>query len=79
MDLKDKIILNSGETLVEISHKTKGPVGETDIYKYKIINSKGDIVGYVDHTDHTSIRGFQRTQSAIQYDINKRVIIDIHW
>lgn len=79
MELKDKIILNSGETLVEISHKTKGPVGETDIYKYKIINSKGDTVGYVDHTDHTSIRGFQRTQSAIQYDINKRVIIDIHW
>lgn len=79
MELKDKIILNYGETLVEIRHKTKGPVGETDIYKYKIINSKGDIFGYVDHPDHTSIRGFERTQSAIQYDINKRVIIGIHW
>jgi len=79
MELKDKIILNSGETLIEISHKTKGPVGETDIYKYKIINSMGDVVGYVDHTDHTSIKGFHRTQSAIQYDINNKVIIDIHW
>ena len=64
MELKDKIILNSGETLVEISHKTKGPVGETDIYKYKIINSKGDIVGYVDHTDHTS--RFSCAQLAIK-------------
>ena len=79
MELLNKLKLSTGDKLVQTSHKSKGSLGETDIYKYNIVNQNGDITGYVEHTDHTSIKGFHRTQSATQYDINHRTVIDIHW
>jgi len=79
MELKDKLKLNLGEQLIQVSHKMKGSLGETDIYKYEIIDSTGSIIGYVDHTDHTSIRGFNRTRSTTQYDANNKIVLDIHW
>ncbi|NNP77685.1 hypothetical protein A7P54_14830 [Acinetobacter sp. Ac_3412] len=79
MELKDKLQLKPDEKLVEVSHRMKGSMQEMDIYKYEIINSSGDVVGYVDYTDHTSIRGFSRTQTATQYDVNYKKIVDIDW
>lgn len=79
MELKDKLKLTPNEKLVEVSHRMKGSMQETDIYKYEIINSNGDVVGYVEYTDHTSIRGFNRTQSATQYDVNHKLIVDVNW
>lgn len=79
MELESKLKLNSGDKLIEVSHKVKGSLGETDIYKYEIVNSIGSVVGYVDHSDHTAIRGFKRTRSTTQFDLNHKVVLDIHW
>lgn len=79
MELKDKLKLNAGEKLIKVSHRMKGTLQEMDIYKYNIVDSMGNVVGYVDHTDHTSINKFNRTQTATQYDINHKVILNINW
>lgn len=79
MELENKLKLNHGDKLIKVSHKMKGSLQETDIYEYNIVDQNGNIVGYVDYTDHTSIKGFQRTQSATQYDIDRKVVLDITW
>jgi hypothetical protein len=78
-DLKKRLNLKDGETLEHESHKMKGPLQETDIYTYAVLNAAGEKVGSVVHTDHTSIKGFKRTQTIEQYDITRKVISDVSW
>ncbi|MDM1310707.1 hypothetical protein HXZ79_05425 [Acinetobacter indicus] len=54
MELEEKIMLNEEEKFIQTEYKTQGPHHETDIYKYNIVSSNGEIVGYVKYTDHTS-------------------------
>jgi hypothetical protein len=77
--LKSKLQLNHGDTLKLISHRSKGSLAETDIYTYSIINQSGEEIGIVEHTDHTSIKGFKRTQTLVQKNKSGKVIIDECW
>ncbi|MBF6651035.1 hypothetical protein [Methylobacter sp. BlB1] len=77
--MKEKLKLNSGETLKQESHRSKGTMAETDIWTYSILDSNGNKVGSVVHTDHTSIKGFNRTQSVEQRDSDGKVIVDVSW
>lgn len=77
--LKDKIQLNEGETLKPDGHRTKGPQAETDIYTYIVLNSNGDHIGTVIHTDHTALRGFRRTQTVERRDSSGKLIADARW
>ena len=77
--MKDKLKLNSGDQLVQESHRTKGTMAETDIWTYSIVDASGNKVGSVTHTDHTSLRGFNRTQSVEQRDESGKLIVDLTW
>ncbi|GGK50335.1 hypothetical protein [Aliivibrio fischeri] len=77
--MKTRLKLNEGETIKLISSRSKGTMAEMDIYTYSVLNSNGDVVGSVKHTDHTAIRGFQRTQTLNQTDNLGNVIIDVTW
>ena len=77
--MEDKLKLNPGETLKQTGHRSKGPLAETDIYTYSILNQTGEIVGTVTHTDHTAIKGFKRTQTVEQRDHGGNVIVDVSW
>lgn len=77
--MKDRIKLNPGETLKQEDHRSKGTMAETDIWTYTILDSSGKKVGSVVHTDHTSIKGFYRTQSVEQRDINGKIVVDVTW
>lgn len=77
--METKIRLNPGETLKPTDHRTKGPLAETDIYSYAIVNESGMEVGSVEHTDHTSIKGLNRSQQVIQKDSRGNVIVDVRW
>lgn len=79
LSMKDKIKLNHGETLKQESHRSKGTMAETDIWTYSVLDSNGNKVGTVVHTDHTSIRGFNRTQSVEQRDVNGNIVVDVTW
>ena len=77
--METKIRLNPGETLRTTGHRRKGPLAETDIYLYVIVNDAGEEVGSVEHTDHTSINGLKRSQHIIQKDNTGNTIVDERW
>lgn len=77
--MRDRIKLNPGEELKLETSRSKGTMAETDIDTYSIINEAGEVVGSVVHTDHTSLRGFRRTQTVIQKDANGNIVVDEQW
>ena len=77
--MEDKLKLKQGEKLVSEGHRTKGPMAETDIWTYSIVDEKNNKVGSVVHTDHTSINGFRRTQTVEQKNQDGSVVVDISW
>jgi len=77
--MESKLKLNTGDTLKQTNHKMKGSMQETDIWTYSVLNQNGEVIGSVIHTDHTSINGFQRTQTVEQKDNSGNIIISISW
>ena len=77
--MRTRIKLAPGETLKEESHRSKGSMSETDIWTYVIVDSNGNKVGSVVHTDHTAIKGFHRTQSIEQRDATGKIVVDVSW
>ena len=77
--METKLRLNDGETLKSTGHRSKGPLAETDIYSYEIVNTVGIVVGSVEHTDHTSINGLKRSQHVVQKDHAGNVIVEERW
>lgn len=77
--METKIRLNPGETLKPKGHRSKGPLAETDIYSYAIINEAGVEIGSVVHTDRTSINGLKRSQHVVQKDSAGNVIVEVRW
>jgi len=71
--------LNPGETLKPTGNRSKGPLAETDIYSYAIINEAGVETGSVEHTDHISINGLKRSQHVVQKDSAGNVIVEVRW
>jgi sporulation protein YlmC with PRC-barrel domain len=74
-----KVKLNPGEELKLESSRSKGTMAQTDIYTYSIINQAGEKVGSVEHTDHTSLNGFNRTQHVTQKDNLGNVVVETSW
>ncbi len=54
-------------------------MAQTDIDYYSILNEKNEVVGNVVHEDHTSLKGFRRTQHVTQTDINGKIVIQESW
>lgn len=77
--MESKIKLAPGDTLQKESHRSKGSMSETDIWTYAIVDSNGNKVGSVVHTDHTSINGLHRTQSVEQRDSLGKIVVDVSW
>ncbi|EOX1815602.1 hypothetical protein ACPDXT_003508 [Vibrio cholerae] len=77
--MRTKVKLKNGESLNLVGHRTKGTMAEMDIYDYVVMDSFGVIVGKVEYTDHTAIRGFHRTQRLKQVDNLGNVIIEETW
>lgn len=77
--LKDKVKLNPSEELKFESSRSTGFMAEEDINEYSVVNADGQVVGQVTHTDHTAVRGFRRTQTLRQTDVNGKVIVEEHW
>lgn len=77
--METKIRLNPGETLKPSGHRSKGPLAETDIYTYAIINEDGIEIGSIEHTNHTSINGLKRSQHVVQKNSTGNVIVEARW
>lgn len=79
ISMETKILLKSGETLKLLGERTKGPLEETEIRSWEIVNEAGVKTGSVEYTDHTSINGLKRSQHVVQKDSAGNVIIDVRW
>lgn len=77
--MREKVKLNSGETLKHESSRMKGTLGQTDIDTYSILSDQGEIVGSVVHADTTAINGFKHTQTLLQKDAEGNVVLDLRW
>lgn len=76
---KQKVKLIPGESLkLERSHM-KGPLQETDVELYEIVNERNEVTGKVEVTDHTAIKGFRRTISVLQTDAAGNTVIRESW
>ena len=76
---REKLKLGSDESLRHESSHSHGPLGEEDVDIYAVISVNGDVVGSVEHRDHTAIQGFRRTISVIQKDASRKTIVEEHW
>lgn len=77
--MRSRIKLQQGESLKLESSRSKGTMGQTDIVAYSVVNENGEVVGSVEHEDHTSLNGFKRTQHVTQRDRSGRVIVQESW
>lgn len=77
--METRIRLSPGETLKPTGHRSKGPLEETDIYSYAIINEDGIEIGSIEHTDHTLINGLKRSQRVVQKDSAGNVVVEARW
>ena len=73
---KDKVILNGDEELKFESSKQSGFMQETDTDIYSIVRKDGTKTGSVKVIDHTAVKGFKRTISVQQTDINGKTVVD---
>lgn len=78
--MKTKIKLNDGEELKLEKTREKGSMGQTEIYYYSILNSATrEVVGTVEYTESTALKGFKQTHHVTQKDKNGTVIVEESW
>ncbi len=78
-DWRDKVVLNSGESLWVDDSRCEGFMQETDVYDCSVIDANGAVVGKVKATDHTSVKGFRRTLSLKQINASGKIVADETW
>lgn len=78
-DWREKLKLEDGQNIKHINHRAKGPLAETDIDEYNVM--QGDqVIGSVTVTDHTNIKApFLRSISVIQRDESGTVVVEEYW
>ena len=73
---KSKVVLTNDEELKHESSKLSGFMQETDIDVYSIVRKDGTKTGSVKVTDHTAVKGFRRTISVHQTDIDGKTVVE---
>lgn len=77
--MKSKLKLASGETLRHEGSRSEGFMGETDIASYSVIDVAGNVVGTVEHTQHTAVKGFRVSNAVVQRDLQGTILVDTSW
>ncbi len=76
--MKEKLILNHGDKLVQIDFDFQGGLSKVNTKIFSIVNEKGIKVGTVIYKDQTSIFG-ERSQTVDQRDLQGRSVVDVSW
>jgi hypothetical protein len=74
--LEARLKLKDGETLKRTGSRTKGPLQETDITSYVILDAQGKEIGTVEHTEHTAIKGFKQSERIVRRDMAGTIVTD---
>lgn len=79
MSISEKLTLGPGESLRRDGSRSKGFMGETDITNYSSLDASGNVVGTVEHSEHTAVKGFRVTNSVTQTDSQGKVVVSKNW
>lgn len=79
MPIKEKLALGPGESLRMDGSHSKGFMAEADVTNYSILDVSGNVVGTVEHTEHTAVRGFRVTNSVTQRDSQGNIVANTNW
>ena len=77
--MKAKVKLSEGQVLRLEKSRSEGFMGETDITEYSIVDAAGNVVGSVEFTDHTAVKGFRRTCTMVQKDKQGKTVVQESW
>jgi hypothetical protein len=79
MSISEKLGLGQGESLRMDGTRTKGFMGETDVTNYSVLDASGNVVGIIEHAEHTAVKGFRVTNSATRIDLQGKVVATANW
>lgn len=63
MSLKAELGVPEAHELRLVRSRTKGNMGQTEIYEYEEVTPDGTVVGKYVVTDHTELRGLKNTRT----------------
>lgn len=78
-EILKKLVLQDGDTVVHVKSRTKGPLEETEIDTYDVLNALGERIGSVIYTEHIAIKGFARTYLIEQFDLAGKSLRNARW
>ena len=79
MMIDEKLKLAQGESLRKEGSHAKGFMGETEVTNYSILDAFGNVVGSVEHIEHTAVRGLRVTNSLTQRDSEGNAVVSANW
>lgn len=77
--MQKNLKLNPGETLRFDSSRSTGFMGETDVSSYSILDASGNVVGNVEHTEHTAVKGFRVSNTVVQKSNDGTILVQHSW
>lgn len=78
MSWQDKVILLENEVIKQGQRIEKGHLGQTEILSFTIVNTKGEIVGSGQYTEHFNIRGLSSSY-ILEYKKNDGTNFSERW
>lgn len=79
MSLTEQLQLKDGETLRRDSSRETGFMGNIDVVNYSVLNASGDVVGKVEYTVDTAVKGFKVTHKAVRTDLEGKTVLQKFW
>ncbi|WP_329767790.1 hypothetical protein [Stenotrophomonas muris] len=79
MSLSEQLELKDGERLRRDSSREIGPLANIDIVNYSVLDAQGDVVGKVEYTEDTAIKGFKVTRKAVRTDLEGKIVLQKFW
>lgn len=78
--MRERLRLETGDTLDHEDHHEKGFMGETEVDTYTIRGAAGEKKGRVQFTEHTSVKApHTRSCRVMQWDADGRLVVDEQW
>ncbi|HGE6065310.1 TPA: hypothetical protein ACGG77_000874 [Vibrio cholerae] len=79
MDLKSALKIDDSYSLKITARRTKGSMGETEIFKYGVLDGKGKRIGIVIHTERINLRTLKTSDTGIYENLNGEVLLETSW
>ncbi|AJK46214.1 hypothetical protein [Burkholderia plantarii] len=64
MNLRDELGIAPANELRHVGSRTKGTLGQTEIYEYEEVTPDGKVIAKYTVTEHTNLRGLDTTRTV---------------